>query len=271
MTRNLAARPTVLVVGDRNHPEFGQVTSPLEQTSEWTSIKCIDEAVTWLSTASTPPDVIILTQTRPGEISGGNVQRLRAAAPLVGVCAVLGNWCEGETRSGKPWPGVARYSWLEWPARWRDEVARQADGCLPLWTLPATLSEEERLLSRVTGAGRQGANGCVVVIAGGCETASALADAIRTAGFSVGKCHGDRMVNVRGAMAIVWDTTSAAATDPRQVAALKTRFQDAPLMALVTFPRSDSVVQMRAAGVDGVHAKPFLLDDLLAEIKRLAV
>jgi hypothetical protein len=266
MSGDTTSRPTVLLVGDLNHPEFDAITLPLQGTVDWSHLDEADEAVVRLLEASTQPDLLVLVQSRPGEVGDAAVQRLQAAAPLAGIYAVLGSWCEGEIRTGKPWPGVQRCYWHQWPVRWREELARRSNGDLPLWALPPTMSGEEQLLSRGCSQGDRAGNGCIVVIAESCETTNVLSDAFCAAGFSVVACREDQNVNAHGVVAVLWETTNA---DASRVATLKERFGAAPIVAIVTFPRQTNIQQMLAAGIDAILAKPFLLDDLLMEIKRL--
>src|SRR5262245_51191431 len=84
----------------------------------------VSAALDWLSTQPREPELIVLTQSRPGEVSCEAVDRLRSAAPLSRLVGLLGSWCEGEVRSGHPWPAVERVYWHQWPA-WLVREMRQ--------------------------------------------------------------------------------------------------------------------------------------------------
>ena len=93
------------------------------------------------------PDAIVVAQSFPGQFSEQAIERLRQLAPVARVLGLMGSWCEGEMRSGTPWPATARTYWHQWPARCARELARLAQGRSCAWALPPTASEEERLLA----------------------------------------------------------------------------------------------------------------------------
>ena len=63
------------------------------------------------------PDLIVIAQTFPGQFSHQAVERLRRLAPLARVVGLMGSWCDGEMRTGSPWPAVVRTYWRQWTAR----------------------------------------------------------------------------------------------------------------------------------------------------------
>ena len=255
-------RPSILVVGDANRPEFSNLVPTLKTTADCWYFTQLEPGIAWLNKAPWQPELILLVQSQPGEIGDAEVRRLQTAAPLSGMCAVLGSWCEGETRSGRPWPGVRRCFQHEWPLLWRAELRRKAGGEAPLWTLPATTSDEERLLAGSRLPGELPAQGSIAVVAGSRESTGALSDACRAGGWTVAS--GDANPAV-----ILWDTTIDKARNVQQVAAIKAQWGGAPVIALVTFPRPGDTACIIAAGIDAVLGKPFLLDHLFAEMRRI--
>ncbi len=69
-------------------------------------------------------------------------------------------------------------------------------------------------------------------------------------------------------MAIVWDTTIEQAQDRQLIADLRHRGGDAPLLAVVNFPRPDETQAALDAGVTAVVSKPYLVRDLLWAVAR---
>ena len=257
-----------VLVGELAPAELSEISAPLASTAAWTHFASAAAAMEELGEASQPPDVVILVQSRPGIIRDSEVIELQRAVPLAGKYAVLGSWCEGESRSGKPWPGVTRCYWNDWPSRWREEIERIRCGQLPLWSMPVTATNEERLLSRSHSRSRRLNSGYIVVVAASAEARRAVSEAARLTQTSVVECHPDQKIVAHTVQAIIWDTTLEAASDPEQVKSLKGRFRGAPLLALVTFPRRHNLEQMRAAGIAAVIAKPWLIEDLLQQIGR---
>ena len=126
------------------------------------------------------PHGILLVQAYPGQYSAEAIDRLRAAAPLARLIALLGSWCEGEPRSGLPLPGVVRIYWREAAVRFRRELPRwfEADSA---WALPVTAAEEERLMA-TTNTPLPSGDGLVVIWVRRREVAELLADACRAVG-----------------------------------------------------------------------------------------
>ena len=91
-----------------------------------------------LTPSANDPDLILLVASRPGRFSAAEVESLHRRAPLARLIALLGSWCEGEVRSGHPWPGVTRIYAHQWQARLPRE--------LETWQ-PRTATEIDRLMS----------------------------------------------------------------------------------------------------------------------------
>ena len=66
----------------------------------------VPAAIDWIESERVEPALVVIGQTWPGEIGRPQLMRLRQAAPLTRICGLFGSWCEGETRSGQPWPGL---------------------------------------------------------------------------------------------------------------------------------------------------------------------
>src|SRR3954467_5187193 len=61
--------------------------------------------------SSKASELIVVAQSRPDTVSHADFQVLQREAPLAGIVSLLGSWCEGETRTGKPWKGSHRVFW----------------------------------------------------------------------------------------------------------------------------------------------------------------
>ncbi|MGH9818364.1 MAG: hypothetical protein ACRD6I_20055, partial [Candidatus Acidiferrales bacterium] len=121
LTTNSLRSPSVRLVGDFHHPDFED------------AIELLRAGAQIVSTPDIPPELIVVTQSRPDMISDRTIQSIRRSAPLSGIIALLGSWCEGETRTGRPWPGIERLYWYEFPAWWRRQLAVRAAGRCPDW------------------------------------------------------------------------------------------------------------------------------------------
>ena len=156
------------------------------------------------------------------------------------------------------------------PARIAHELRRIADRRNPLWALPLTATPEEQLLATIAHDFRLRASGTIAIRGPRSAVVSALADLCRRAGFVA-----DLWPPVVGALAarpdaVLWDTTAPELHEPARVVQLRAGAGDAPIIALMGFPRPGDYAAARRAGLAAVVAKPFLASDLLDEIERIA-
>jgi len=271
MQSTSCAMPTVWLIGDVEHPDFIESMSLLRATAQVTSVANSRQAAALLARAGSPPELVVLAASRPGVIHTADVQQLRRAAPLTGVVALLGSWCEGETRSGRPAAGVGRIYWYDFPGWWRRQLAAWADGHCPEWARPEGGQERDSQSSRfdfVTDAPPQ--QGLVVLDTTCWETAEALGDVLRPAGFATVWTQFDRhRPQVRGATAGIWEGRQLDGREAERLAAFCRRLagDGAPVVALADFPRRDRVERARQAGAAVVLGKPWLNDDLVATLQ----
>ncbi len=97
-----------LIVGSYEQSEFAAALTGLAQRRRLTFTPTVAAAVETLVAGVTSPRLIVLLQSWPGQWPAADVAALRRAAPLARVAAILGSWCEGETRTGRPLAGAVR-------------------------------------------------------------------------------------------------------------------------------------------------------------------
>jgi hypothetical protein len=210
-----------------------------------------------------------------------DVEHLQRRFPIAGVVALLGTWCEGETRTGRPWPGILRLYWYEFPAWFRRQVKLRAVGRCPEWSqcdfgLPAAAG---KLLSdfpprrvnslRIAGGTTRGV---IQLSAPSRETAEALADVLGCAGFAtVWQRSGNIASLVRGAIAGIWDGGQLDEREAGDLAAFCRRLDryHTPVIAILDFPRRDRVEQAMNCGAVAVLGKPWRMEDLLGTIEQV--
>ncbi|HEX2473692.1 MAG TPA: hypothetical protein VHK01_03035 [Lacipirellulaceae bacterium] len=272
-----AVSPDQLVVkllGDIDHPDFRDAIALLRSSAVVNSRTDI------------PPELIVLAQSRPGAIRDREVERIRHDAPLAGVVALLGTWCEGETRTGQPWPGVPRFYWYEFPVWFRRQAMLRAVGRCPDWSqcdfgltsadpvpgknrLPGAPVEPRIAdfgLPNALGASR----GVIELSVSQRDTADAMTDALDAAGYAtVWHRQGECGTHVRGAVAGIWDGGQLDESEAAELAAFCRRLEryHTPVIAILDFPRRDRVERVVESGAAAVLGKPWRIDDLLATIE----
>jgi hypothetical protein len=139
-------RPRVLIVGDYEHHEFTFACNWLKQHTELSAAESVAQTLNKFPTRQRDWHVVVFAQGRPGQIKDREVEQLAQQCPLASLVALLGSWCEGETRSGNPWPGVFRVYWHQFPAQCQQQLI--LGDSTTSWQLPRTASAVERFKPR---------------------------------------------------------------------------------------------------------------------------
>src|SRR5262245_6019486 len=97
-------RRRVVMIGDTQHVEFRAAADWLARHTDLQTAPCPDQELVSVF----QPDVVVMAQSRPAQWTRAAIEQLHAAAPLARLIALLGTWCEGETRTGRVIPGLIR-------------------------------------------------------------------------------------------------------------------------------------------------------------------
>jgi hypothetical protein len=275
LTIQRVQRPVVHLFGEVDHSDFRDAVSLVRSQSQ---IANVDAAA----------ELIVVAQSGPGAISEQQVRRLRRAAPLAGIVGLLGSWCEGETRTGRPWPGVPRLYWYEFPTWWMRQLALRAVGRCPDWARPPSFEPLASNIHRptsnppltpATGHHPQDGHltpfnprGLIVLRTHHRDTADALSDVVRHAGFATVWQRPDVPAGiVRGATAAIWDGGQLDEREADDLAHFcRTLAGDrAPVIALLDFPRRDRVDCAFEIGASAVLGKPWRNEALIAQLHTL--
>lgn len=262
----VAMEPDVLLVGDPTAAEFRTALVDLENDGRVQSVPDVGAALAALSAGDCLPALIVLLQSYPGQWSDADAESLWRAAPLARVVALLGTWCEGEMRTGRPSPGVIRIYWHQWTARWRQELSRLREGLCPTWELPVTATEEERLLLASQQPPPRCA-GLVVIATTHRAMADLLSDACRQAGYATLWHEPEAPLQVRGACAALFDGTDCCGPELQRLRALAQSLRGVPILALLDFPRLEDCRRALDHGARAVISKPLAVDELWRQLE----
>jgi len=259
---------SILLVGESDRSEFREACSALSAWGRVTGVAEVESAAAALSEGSVVADVIVVAQAFPGQFSHRAIDGLRRSAPLARVLGLLGSWCEGEMRTGEPWPGAIRIYWHQWPPRCHQELARMQAGESSAWGLPMTATEEERsLLAADCPEPRR--QGLIAIHTRHLEMQDWLSDAFRRCGCSTVWLRPPRAVRVEGAAAAIFDGSDCRGEELSQLEHLAATFRPAPIVALLDFPRIEDHRRAMAAGAAAVVSKPLQLDELFWQLDRV--
>ncbi|MEK6236092.1 MAG: hypothetical protein N2C14_15410 [Planctomycetales bacterium] len=250
----------VWLIGDARPREFRSCVDLLANRARLTRFSHPRDAAEFAQNQA-PPDVIVALQGFPGEFSDADLRPLRDAAPLARVIGVLGSWCEGEMRTGEPWPAARRLYWHHATARLSADLDAADSGGLPIWGLPVTSTHEDELLLSA-GATRPQSSGLIAVCSLNGDMTDWLRRACELRGFSSAAWRDDSPVQLTGAAAGVWDAASCDAWEAEQLRRFARELAPAPIIALLDFPRWEDRQRALAHGAAEIVSKPLLLDDL---------
>jgi len=254
----------VLLVGDYQHPDFRDTVAWLQAHTQLTATAAIAAAQQHL-TSQPPPAAIIIAEAHPSRFAQRQVEQLHAASPVSRLVALLGTWCEGELRSGRPWSGVTRVYWHQALARFTAELTPAARGISSLWSLPRTTTPVEQLLLQAHDEGPRGP-GLVAIHTPWLTLFESLSDACQLGGrATVWLCSG-QTPRLQGLSALIWDAGDCRAGAEQLLADLVARYRPPQVVALLDFVRQAAYDRVRAAGATAVLGKPLLIRDLLVHL-----
>ncbi|MBN2218243.1 MAG: hypothetical protein JW719_12785 [Pirellulales bacterium] len=260
---------SILVLGDTHRSEFAAARASLDALGQVDEAASVDEVLATADADGLSPAVIVVAQRYPGEFATESLDQLRHKAPLARIVGLLGSWCEGESRTGYPWPGAIRLYWHQWIPQARRELADLTSGGASTWSLPSTANDEERLLagSRPTVGNRAG---LIVLCVERFESHDWLAAAVSRRGFSTVWMRRGQRMRLQGVRAALFDGTSLETNELVYLRRLHAGLGPAvPIIALADFPRIEDHDRAREAGAAAVLSKPLLLEDLYDRLDEL--
>jgi CheY-like chemotaxis protein len=257
----------VLLVGAIDFHEFDEAVRWLRAHTQLDAARTATEALEQSASRQAFWHTIIIAQSRPGQFAPHDIDQLSRAMPLAHLIALLGSCCEGETRSGRPWPGVVRVYWHQFAARAATEL--RMDVTATSWQLPRTVSDAERADHALQGQ-PQRAEGLIAIRTQQAVFFDALARACRIAGYSTVWTTSAQWWSVQGAVAVLWHSQLRTGSEFEQLRDIAARARQVPVIALLSFPRYDHVQRATAAGAAAVLSIPFLLPDLWTTLREVA-
>ncbi len=259
---------SILVLGDTDRSEFRDTVLELRPLGGVVVSEDVSSAVDLISRGKIVPDVVVVAQAYPGQFSTDSIDRLRRAAPLARVVGLLGTWCEGETRTGRPWPAAIRVYWHQWRPQSERELSRIATGKASAWSLPITAGDEERFLAG-THQPSSLRNGHIAVWTPLFDMQDWLQRACHRRGYSTSWLRPHQSVDRERITAAIFDADECSGKELDDLRRLVAAIEPAPVLALMDFPRVESRDRALATGARAVLSKPLLVDDLFWQLDRL--
>ena len=267
----MSKQPAVLFIGKAGHREFFDALECLRGQGELVVQSTVGAAVTWLKASGLQPATVVLGTARRGEHSVQELLELERQVPLANMIALVGSWCEGETRSGKPANGWRRVYWHQFPRCAASELMvghRQTAGgeeSRPL-RLPKTITENERALAlskRALPAGQ----GRIAINTRRQVDYEALANACQAAGYGTCWCQDACVEIIAEATCVLWDRRGLQGNDLLELTSWREQWGELPVIATIGFPRTQDYQLVSQGIVQEIVGKPFLLGELLTALQ----
>ena len=156
------------------------------------------------------------------------------------------------------------------------EFQRLMQGYCPNWILPSTARGEDWQI-RATATSLSSQHGVIAVISPNPEMRRWLADVCRAEGYDV-TVHSpwDASLNsdspsepIRNVDAVLWECDACSAMESSLLRSVRERVDQAPVLAILNFPRIEDRRCAMAAGAAAVMSKPLGPVELLEQLKQL--
>ncbi|HEX3657854.1 MAG TPA: hypothetical protein VHV55_18835 [Pirellulales bacterium] len=259
-----------LAVGDRASRELADSLALLEHALPTRFVPTLSAAIAHWSPDVVPPDLLVLLQSHSGQFLESELLGLRSRMPLARTVVVLGSWCDGEMRSGRPLVGVRRVAWHAWPLRLVRELAAWQAGGGGTWALPATAAEEELLLEADGPAlvpRSAGNDGPIAVRTSNTDFAACLVEGLARYGYQAVALPCGQASAAEPFSALIDDLRLP--TDGRELSSVYHQWRPRPIVALADFPRPHDERLIREAGATLLMAKPLDFAELAPQLDRL--
>ena len=237
--------PLVVYIGNRDSGDFSGPVEWLEQNSELSVFQRLDEACDQLAIAD-PPTLVVVAEDRPGAISPSLFEQLRRSVPLTPIVRLIGNWCEGEARTGKPWPGAVRMGVHQFVQRVGAQLERLRLLGANVWTPPFTRVDEDRAINGMSLHPAE-APANVLVVAKERKRPPHCAMRIRSTGF-IAEAHwpAEAATSPLAADLVIWDFPAGLGVSAADFARFTERTPQIPKIVIIGFPRASDEKPRRA-------------------------
>lgn len=253
----------ILISGDYWHEDFREPFSRLEVPATMVPTERIQ------SVFGRQFHLVVLAQSRRDQISQSTVDLLRSELFEVPIVLLLGSWCEGENRSGKPLLGVNQVLWHQWDSRFERFCIQIQDGVKSDWHQPLTASVSDRVRDFAPdGAIVEKLQGKKILVSSEdsttFETISDMLSIYQCAGFWAES----RETDVSDVDAICVDGNGASDNFIDRIVRLKSKFENVPVSVMLNFPRQQDLDALMAVGVQEVVSKPYTHNEFLHSVTR---
>lgn len=256
----------VALLGDFAGPEFAAARELIAASAQ---VHDFSESAKLLAgkDATAASELVVVAQARPRQWDGPWLDALRRTWPLVRVVAILGTWCEGETRTGQPLAADVRVFWYRFGVWWPRQMELLASGRAAQWSNHGTHGLHGQEQGEVANGDESEKRGLVLIAARDRDSAESIALACQLGGWAaVWVRPPSPLPIVHGATAILYDGGPLGDRDLAAIDRLRAAYGPLPVVAFADLPTIDRLEAAKDVGVRAILGKPFYVDDLHAEL-----
>lgn len=257
------ASPRVLLSGDYWHGDFKNLNANLfipATLVPFESLQALD---------ANRFSLIVIAQSRSNQFAQEVIDDLVARNPLTPVVMLLGSWCEGERRTDRPIEGVKHVYWHQWSGQFTKFCQQMAQDGVSLWHTPPTESDADRVVSEIVDRPpiRSLAGTVVGISASSVAVFDSLSHGVTAIGGKAKWVEHTSWINLLASIEIICiDANSLDASLKRRVRWLKSQTVHVPMIAILNFPRTQEIEELKRLGVSAILSKPFELSDFCTVI-----
>lgn len=261
-------RPRVWITGDTDNSCFTAATAWLDSAADCHIVPLSQSPTHGSTQAPEEPAAILFLQARPGSIDQDDIEQFHHLAPQARLLMLVGPWCDGELRSGRPCEGVARMHWNQWPARLPHELGLAGPSNRPVYR-SRMITEYDILLRTLTPALHRPLHaGHIAVATENREAFSVLADACWAIGWRSVWQQPGMPPQFAGSDLLLIDGWRNC---PRDFEPLRSPHRSVPpSVLLLDWPQQQDLDRASQLGISRVLARPLLLADLFATMDSVA-
>lgn len=258
--------PSIIVIGNWEDAEFAAARDWLTAHYPCRHYRRMEQAQLALQQSGAEPVAIVLVQSQPGQFSTDTLSHWQSRFPFTLTVVLYGSWCEGETRSGFPVASSERVAWYQAADRFPALFQSAA-------RLPMTVADEEKWhwslnQTRPTRQRRVG------VCCAASDQQDTWMDGLKQFGYQP-----VRVVDWQSAShcdVIIWDDVASTRGHRVPLSTITGQFADGnrptqpspPVVAMLTFPRTQDESKRMAEGAAAVMSKPYQWTDVIHCLER---
>lgn len=256
---------SILLTGEYWHSEFSDLIAEVRGHS--VTLKkldsILDEGLTDIRF-----QLVVVAQPRRSQFSSKQLEALSEQFIHIPVVVLCGSWCEGETRSGTPIPGLTRVYWHQWKGRFENFQDQLISNGVATWHLPKIASITDHIQQDVDVLKKPKLENNIGISALNQESFEMMAMAIHSTGCVWIESLPSSDTNKSKFSVICVEGNSLTEDTERRVRDLQKRFPRTPMVMTLNFPRRSEFAIANRLGIEELVSKPFQLSDLQFAIRR---